>query len=302
MSRLLINESPLQVQPTLALLIGLHEAIFLQQLHYWLGATKFVRDEKKWVYNTYDEWIDQLKYISLATLKRTIKSLKDQGLICVERFDNKRSNQVNYYTVNYDILDEIERQSKQVVDSIDEINLSQCSSSNCANALAQNEPMDRVKMSQSPLAQNEPIYNTREYQETTQENSKKNTKKKSQNSFDAKSVELPNNVNRDLWNQFVDMRISIKKPMTENAVKLILGKLTSYGELANQSLENSIIGSYQGVYAPKQQYQQNIQNHQNTNIPEEPGYFMRMFADQQQQSTEIDVTPDFQLTGGNQHA
>ncbi|ETQ08207.1 hypothetical protein P657_3698, partial [Acinetobacter baumannii UH18608] len=48
------------------------------------------------------------------------------------------------------------------------------------------------------------------------------------------------------------MRISIKKPLSENAVKLILKKLISFGPLANQSLENSIIGNYQGVFEPRQ--------------------------------------------------
>lgn len=93
-------------------------------------------------------------------------------------------------------------------------------------------------------------------------------KTENQNSFDAKSFELPNQVNRDLWNNFVDMRTGNKKPLTENAVKLILKKLESYGALANQSLENSIIGNYQGVFPPKQQYQQNsksLNNHRNVN-------------------------------------
>ncbi len=35
-SSLLIEESPLQVLPSLAKAIGLNEAIFAQQLHYWL--------------------------------------------------------------------------------------------------------------------------------------------------------------------------------------------------------------------------------------------------------------------------
>lgn len=268
MSKLLINESPLQVQPTLAKLIGLNEAIFLQQLHYWLGASKFIRNDKKWIYNTYAEWIDQLKYISISTLKRTIKSLKDQGLLCVEQFDNKRSNQVNYYTINYDILDGIEHKEIQVVDSIDEINLTQCIGSNWTNPLGQNEPMDGVKMNQSSLGQNEPISNTREYQETTQENSTKNIKKKSLNSYEPKSIELPNSIDRNLWNQFVDMRVGNKKPLTDNAVKLILKKLESFGPLANQSLENSIIGNYQGVFQPKQQFQSNnpsTNNNRNVN-------------------------------------
>lgn len=76
-------------------------------------------------------------------------------------------------------------------------------------------------------------------------------KAEKQNQFDPKSVELPANVNRDLWVQFVDMRNSIKKPLTENAVKLLINKLIGFGVGANQSLESSIIGSYQSVYPPK---------------------------------------------------
>ena len=119
MSKLLINESPLQVQPSLAMAIGLNEAIFLQQLHYWMGASRHHRNGKKWVYNTYSDWLLQLKYLSLPTLKRTIKSLKDRGLLSVERFDKLRSNQVNYYTINYDVLAIIEGNISQAIDSID---------------------------------------------------------------------------------------------------------------------------------------------------------------------------------------
>lgn len=69
--------------------------------------------------------------------------------------------------------------------------------------------------------------------------------------YDAKSIELPENVSRDLWIQFVDMRNSIKKPLTENAVSLLIKKLIGFGVDANLSLESSIIGSYQSVYPPK---------------------------------------------------
>ena len=123
--------------------------------------------------------------------------------------------------------------------------MSQCNGSKWTDGLGQNEPMDKVKMNQSPLGQNEPICNTRDSQETSQENNKK------KNKFDAAQVELPVNVNRDLWIQFVDMRNSIKKPLTENAVKLLINKLIGFGVGANQSLESSIIGSYQSVYPPK---------------------------------------------------
>ncbi len=77
-------------------------------------------------------------------------------------------------------------------------------------------------------------------------------KSESKISFDAKSVELPNNVNPILWNDFVDMRNGLKKPLTENAVKLVLKKLAGFGQLADQALETSIIGNYTGIYPPKQ--------------------------------------------------
>ena len=53
MSKLLIEDRPLMVLPRLAVAIGLHEAVFLQQLHYWLRSSKTLEaDGHKWVYNT----------------------------------------------------------------------------------------------------------------------------------------------------------------------------------------------------------------------------------------------------------
>jgi len=116
------------------------------------------------------------------------------------------------------------------------------------------------------------------------------------NGFDPRSVELPAPVDPELWNNFVEMRISIKKPLSENAVKLILKKLESFGALANQSLENSIIGNYQGVFEPRQHQVQEKSPSQN--IPEEPGYFTQMFAESNR-SNVIDVTPAQQDFGGH---
>jgi hypothetical protein len=259
MSKLLINESPLQVQPSLAMAIGLNEAIFLQQLHYWMGASRHHHDGKKWVYNTYSDWLLQLKYLSLPTLKRTIKSLKDRGLLSVERFDKLRSNQVNYYAINYDVLAIIEANITQAIDSIDQLKMSQSSSSNCTNAVAQNEPIHQLKMSQSPLAQNEPML-TREYQETTQEiTQEKVVQKKEKPKFtfeQAWNFELPEGVDRNLWIAYIEMRQAMKKMPTQKAVELAISDLTKWGsEKANQSLKNSITSNWTGLFEPKQAVQ-----------------------------------------------
>lgn len=270
MSKLLINESPLQVQPSLAMAIGLNEAIFLQQLHYWLGASRLHKNNQKWIYNTYPEWLLQLKYMSLATLKRTIKSLKEQNLIHVERFDKKRSNQVNYYSIDYSVLSIVEQNITQAIDSIDQLKMSQSSSSNCTNALAQNEPVDQLKMSQSRSAQNEPML-TREYQETTQKITQENkSEKKTKNKFsldDACNVNLPEGVQRDLWIAYVEMRHTMKKPPTQKAVQLALSDLVKWGfEKANQSLKNSITSNWIGLFEPKQA----VQSYAKANQAEKP--------------------------------
>lgn len=67
--------------------------------------------------------------------------------------------------------------------------------------------------------------------------------------------ELPIFINKNLFDDFVKMRIKIKKPMTEEAIRLLLKKLTRFEEkqagFANQALEDSITSSYQGVFEPR---------------------------------------------------
>jgi len=68
-------------------------------------------------------------------------------------------------------------------------------------------------------------------------------------------LELPIFINKNLFDDFVKMRIKIKKPMTEEAIRLLLKKLTRFEEkqagFANQALEDSITSSYQGVFEPR---------------------------------------------------
>ena len=85
--------------------------------------------------------------MSLPTLKRTIKSLKDQKLVRVERFEKLRSNQVNFYSIDYETLAIISENIEQAIESIDKLKMSQSNSSNCTNAVAQNDPIHQLKMS-----------------------------------------------------------------------------------------------------------------------------------------------------------
>lgn len=108
MSRLLIDEPPLQVLPSLAAAIGLNEAIFLQQLHYWLLLTRHEYDGRVWVYNTYDGWREQFPFWSTPTIRRVIANLRDANLIITtDAYNRKSFDNTLWYTIEYDALSAI---------------------------------------------------------------------------------------------------------------------------------------------------------------------------------------------------
>ncbi len=105
-SRLLIDESPLQVLPSLAILLGLNESMILQQIHYWLGnkdkrAVPYIRENLSWVYNTHKDWHEQFPFWSVSTIRRAIQNLEDQGVLITRQFDLQEGDNKKYYTINY---------------------------------------------------------------------------------------------------------------------------------------------------------------------------------------------------------
>lgn len=88
---------------------------------------------------------------------------------------------------------------------------------------------------------------------------------KNKNDNDIKNDnDLPIFINKDLFNSFIEMRVKIKKPLTEKAKELLINNLikfeTKQKGFANEALEISIQNSYQGVFEPRQN---NFNNNQN---------------------------------------
>lgn len=109
MNKLLIEDYPLMVLPRLAQAIGLHEAIFLQQLHYWLnGSKKLEVDGHKWIYNTMKQWSEQFPYCSERTLARVISSLTKRGLLLTANYNRRGGDQTKWYTIDYEALNQLE--------------------------------------------------------------------------------------------------------------------------------------------------------------------------------------------------
>lgn len=126
-SSLLINEAPIQVLPSLAVKIGLYEAMILQQVHYWTLRSEHVREGKPWVWNTYEDWEIQFPFLSKRTIQRTILGLEkpllaEDGteirpalLISRTDFNTHPLDRTKWYRIDYEKLRDVEEQEGQNV-------------------------------------------------------------------------------------------------------------------------------------------------------------------------------------------
>jgi hypothetical protein len=103
-TKLLLDEPPLIVQPSLAKLIGLEDAIILQQMHYWLGRSRHVHAGRPWIYNSYAAWQEQMPFLSVGTVRRTITRLEARGLILSGNFNASPLDQTKWYTIVYEAV------------------------------------------------------------------------------------------------------------------------------------------------------------------------------------------------------
>ena len=138
MSYLLFNDPPLVVNPRLATLIGLNEAIILQQIHYWVQINKKSKKNYKdgyyWTYNSIPGWCEQFPFWSEGTVKRTFSSLKKQNLIIVSNYNKLKKDRTNWYRVNYENLPSDQN------DPMDQIKMIRCTGSKCDDGSDQNDP------------------------------------------------------------------------------------------------------------------------------------------------------------------
>lgn len=159
MSRILFSEGDtLVINPKLAKLIGLNEAIILQQIHYWIDnkyCPGHIHLGRKWIYNTVSQWHEQFPFISVSTIKRVMVDLRDKGLIDVQKLSKDGLNHTNYYTINYESLDAMRGQIEQ----IDSVNLNQPNGSDWSKpnrtetTTKTTEPRKRVSSAKTTLSQ-----------------------------------------------------------------------------------------------------------------------------------------------------
>jgi len=106
-SNLLIDETPIVFQPTLAKLIGLPEAIVLQTLKFWCGQKRSgkVVDDERWIFNTLEQWREfSFPFWSTRTIGEVFRTLESMGLVKSKQFDLQAGKAMKYYTISQSAL------------------------------------------------------------------------------------------------------------------------------------------------------------------------------------------------------
>lgn len=117
---LLLSKRPLLVPVELAAIIGLEEAIVLQQLQYWLDGSTHEHDGRRWIYNTLGEWQAQFPFWTERVLQRIMKSLVARGLVVVHRFNKANWDRTNWYAIEYEEVEKLADECKNVYRSSEE--------------------------------------------------------------------------------------------------------------------------------------------------------------------------------------
>jgi hypothetical protein len=117
-SSVLIAEQAIYLLPSLAICVGDREAMFLQQLQFWLNNKKIGKeiDGRKWIFNTTEEWLrDNFPFWTRDRLARIITNLVEDGIVLRRSDLNQRvADRTWWYTINYNKLNEVVLNGGQV--------------------------------------------------------------------------------------------------------------------------------------------------------------------------------------------
>ncbi len=102
--QLLEGAYPLLLYPSLASTFGVAEAIFISQLHYWLGKSRNTRDGRKWSYNSIRAWHKEFPFWHENTIRSAIARLETRGIVVSRNYNRFGFDRTKWYTLDYEAL------------------------------------------------------------------------------------------------------------------------------------------------------------------------------------------------------
>lgn len=101
------------VNDSLAMEIGLNEALLLQELYAQVVASQAEFEGRRWVYKTYEQWQQHFPFWTISTVRRIFRKLEKLGYVLTERFNNPKTVHTKWYTIDFDKTDMLKEQLDQ---------------------------------------------------------------------------------------------------------------------------------------------------------------------------------------------
>lgn len=247
----------------IAALLGLNEAIILNDFAYWVRKNQergaAFHDGRYWTYSTIDELCKRFQFWGRNTIRRAIGRLVVDGYIEKGCFTTDGANRTTWYTITEKAEELLKATAKSSENTPYDQNgqmhstiLGKCISPEWADGTAQNGQMHLPKMGKS---------SNKKKKEGKEEN-KKETRARAR--LTPPFVD-PSPRHLEAWQGFVEMRKSVKKPLTERAAELITKKLERLAPGDDDGkaaiLDQSVERGWLGVFPIKQEAQQKPQYH-----------------------------------------
>lgn len=272
----LFDEHPILVDRELASVIGLNEAIVLQQLNYWLHSKSAKQiNGRLWVYNTYDNWRkDNFPFWSRNTIRRAFDSCIKRGLIITGNFNKAGFDKTKWYSIDIEKLDEV-----------------------MGSACAQNGQTSEPKWADG--SNQDGHTNTRDYPETTPENNKH-----SASHSNAQSVSQLEEGFEEVWSKYPNKKgkkqafnhyKAWRKASVKHTNEYLLERLKAYmTDLQQNSWKHPMNGStwFNGRFDDELE----VDNSKPANKYEQEGYYddykKLIHGDPSQEQKPIDIPDD----------
>lgn len=120
-STFLTSDPTVKIVPDdLAILIGVDQTMMLCQIDFWVQNhhdDEHCKDGRYWIYETYDDWVEQFPYWGKTKIRDILRKLKEKNLIITGNYNKMSGDNTKWYTVNYDLLDKIMSEKKRLDDT-----------------------------------------------------------------------------------------------------------------------------------------------------------------------------------------
>lgn len=247
---------------------GIEKAILLDHICYWIAENErnevnFI-DGKTWVFNTAKALNEKFHYMSQRSLARYLNELERDGVLITGNYCKNHFNRTKWYALSdeymhllndYKSASEIKESNiKKIIKNNQNNENSDITKNEQLNCQNVNSDDAKISIQNCQNVKSEK-YTNLYAQKNLQIPKEKNKKEKSLLLFD-----LPSFIDKNIFQDFINHRKEIKKPLTQTALKALIAnleKIHAKGLNANEALLNSIANGWQGVFEPKgeQKYQ-----------------------------------------------